>query len=111
MTDLLLEFVLLDEQYALTQLPPTSAHPAWVHGHFVAIIHSAEGITVVCDQKAVPLGLKTQAGFRCLKIVGAFELTSVGIVAAATRPLASAGVSLFAYSTWQTDYILVHADN
>ena len=48
-----------------------------------------------------------EAGFRCLTVVGAFDLSSVGVVAAAVQPIAAAGISLFAYSTWQTDYLLV----
>lgn len=111
MTALQLEFALLDRRYALTQLPPRSLQPTWAYGQFVAIINSTQGVTVVCEQHAVPEGLTSRTGFRCLEIVGAFDLTSVGIVAAASGSLASAGVSLFAYSTWQTDYILVHEDD
>ncbi|HXP73639.1 MAG TPA: ACT domain-containing protein [Stellaceae bacterium] len=106
-----LEFNLLDGRLALTQLPPGSAAPVWARGQFVSITQSPEGISVVSDEAAVPADLKTRGGFRCLEIAGAFELSSVGVLAAAVQPLSEAGVSLFAYSTWETDYILVHGDD
>lgn len=106
-----LEFNLLDSRFALTQLPPGSAAPAWARGQFISVTQSPEGISVVSDEAAVPAGLKTRGGFRCLEVVGAFELSSVGVVAAAVQPLSEAGVSLFAYSTWETDYILVPEDD
>jgi hypothetical protein len=40
-------------------------------------------------------------------VAGTFALDSIGVVAAAVQPLASAGIGLFAYSTWETDYILI----
>jgi hypothetical protein len=91
----------------LAQLPPGSVAPAWVRGCFAAVIFSSHGMTVVCEESAVPAGVTTQSGFRCLQIVGVFEISSVGVVAAVVRPLAEAGISLFVHSTWETDFILV----
>ncbi len=102
-----LSFSLLDGRYALAQLPAGSPRPDWVRGQFTAVIESPEGISVVCAETAVPAGVKSRGGFRCLEIGGSFELESVGVVTAAVRPLAAAGVSVFVYSTWQTDYVLI----
>ena len=55
----------------------------------------------------MPAGVSARSGFRCLEIVGEFDLDSVGVVAAVAQPLASAQISLFAYSSWDTDYILI----
>jgi hypothetical protein len=103
----LLEIRLLDESFALARLPRGSAVPDQPHSPFVAVIHAAEGISVVCPESTVPAGAESRGGFRCFEVTGAFDLESVGVVAAIAQPLAEAGVSLFAYSTWQTDYILV----
>ncbi len=102
-----LNFSLLEERYALAQLPPGSPRPDWAHGRFTAIIESAEGTSVACVEAAVPVGVNKRGGFRCIEIGGSFELESVGVVAAAVRPLAAAGISVFVYSTWQTDYLLI----
>jgi hypothetical protein len=103
-----LEIRLLDGSFALARLPRGSAVPDATHGPFMAVIHSAEGVSVVCPESAVPAGAESRGGFRCFEVAGVFDLESVGVVAAIAQPLAEAGVSLFVYSTWQTDYILVH---
>ena len=102
-----LNFRALDGLYALALLPPGSARPDWARGEFTAIIESAEGISVVCSEAAVPAGAKMRGGFRCLEIDGSFDLESVGVVATAVAPLAAAGISVFVYSTWKTDYVLI----
>jgi len=102
-----LSFGIFVGRYALVQLPPGSPRPAWARGQFTAVIDSAEGTSVVCPEDAVPAGLRMQGGFCCLEIAGSFELESAGVVAAAVGPLAAAGISVFVYSTWQTDYLLV----
>lgn len=102
-----LEFAHVDGRFALAHLPPGSPRPDWPSGRFVAVIQSAEGISVICAESAVPAGTKMQAGFHCLEIAGTFEIESVGVVAAAVQPLAAAGISVFVYSTWRTDYLFV----
>lgn len=102
-----LSLTVLDGRYALVQLPPGSPRPSWARGAFTAVIESSEGISVVSPEAVVPAGAKMRGGFRCLEIAGSFELESVGVVSAAVGPLAAAGISVFVYSTWQTDYLLV----
>ena len=102
-----LEFFVLPGRYALAHLPPGAPAPDWARGQFAAVISSKRGISVVCEEDAVPVGVRAQSGFRCLEVEGDFDLNSVGVVAAAVQPLASARISLFAYSTWDTDYILI----
>ncbi len=102
-----LSFRILAGRYALLQLPAGSPRPDWVRGEFTAIIDSPEGLSVVCAEDGAPALARARTGFRCLEIAGSFEIESVGIVAAAVRPLAAIGVSVFVYSTWETDYLLV----
>jgi uncharacterized protein len=101
----------LPEHYALTQLPADSPHPPWPRGRFAAVLRSSDEVTVVAEEWSVPDGLPTKGRFCCLEIVGSFGLDSVGVVAAATRPIAEAEISLFVYSTWSTDFILVADDD
>jgi len=46
-------------------------------------------------------------GWRCLKIEGPLDLTEIGVLHALARPLAEAKISIFALSTYNTDYLLV----
>ena len=62
---------------------------------------------MICAQYQVPPDVEMEGGFRCLRIDADFDLTSVGVVAAATAPLAEAAISVFVHSTWETDFILL----
>ena len=46
-------------------------------------------------------------GWRAMRFAGALAFDEVGILAGITRTLAEAGVSVFAVSTYATDYVLV----
>jgi len=105
-----LELRLHEGRYALARLAPGSAVPPWVEGEFTAVLRSAQGLTACCREDAVPPDVEARGGFRCFEIAGPFDLTSVGVVAAATGPLAAAEISLFVFSTWETDFILVPLD-
>ena len=102
-----LELKLHDDRYALARLAPGSAMPSWAEGEFTAVLRSAQGFTLCCRETAVPPDVEAQGGFRCFEIAGPFDLNSVGVVAAVAGPLAAAGISLFVFSTWETDFILV----
>ena len=54
--------------------------------------------------------LHIQKGWRALLVAGTLDFSLVGILASLATTLASAGVSIFAMSTYDTDYILVKED-
>jgi hypothetical protein len=45
-----------------------------------------------------------------LKVHGPFVLTEIGVLAALAMPLAEAKISLFAVSTFDTDYLLIASE-
>ena len=49
-------------------------------------------------------------GWRIIEVRGPLDLAQVGVLAALSKPLADAGVSVFAVSTYDTDYLLVKED-
>ncbi len=102
---------LLPDRLAIIRLDP-DAHmpPGWAHGkNLLALIRTPQEITVVCDDSAVPLAGRSERGMRALKVQGPLEFTLIGVLASLSIPLAAAGVSIFALSTFDTDYILVKA--
>ena len=44
-----------------------------------------------------------------MKVEGPLDFSLTGVLASLTQPLAEAGLSLFAISTYDTDYLLVKA--
>ncbi len=64
-------------------------------------------LSLVCPWEAVPAGVRAEGPWRALKVAGPLDFAAVGILAALTAALAREGVSLFALSTYDTDYLLV----
>ena len=57
----------------------------------------------------MPAGVSCERDYRAVRVRGPLPLNLVGIVAAIADPLAEAGMSIFAISTYDTDYVLVKA--
>ena len=106
-----LEISLLPDRLALARLPPGAVSPYWARGAFFAVLGSAADVTVICDEAAVPSGIESRGGFRCLRIASPSEAPSAGLIEAAVRPLADAAINVFAQSTWETAFILVNEAN
>ena len=100
-----LELKHLEGRYALARLPPGRGCPDRAAGRFAAITHAAEGTSVLCSEEAMPEGIGARRGFRGIAVVGNYAIESVGVVASAVQPLATAGISVFVYSTLETDYL------
>jgi hypothetical protein len=102
-----LSLVLLSDLFAVCRLRADAPSPAWATGELVSITRTADELSVVCRDDAVPEGVRREAGWRCLRVDGTLDLALVGVLAALAVPLAEAGVSVFAVSTFDTDYLLV----
>jgi hypothetical protein len=72
-----------------------------------SITRTREELSIVCAEAAVPMGTKAERGFRLLRLQGTLDFSLTGILASIAVPLAAAKVSIFAISTYDTDYILV----
>jgi hypothetical protein len=62
---------------------------------------------VVCAESAVPSGVRCERAWRALRVEGPLDFALTGVLASLAVPLAKAGVSIFATSTFDTDYVLV----
>jgi hypothetical protein len=98
----------LNDVFAVCRLDAQSPIPAWaMRGEFFSATRAQDGISIVCLQGDVPEGIRCERGWRCLKVEGPLDFSLVGILNSITAPLACAEVSIFAISTFDTDYILV----
>lgn len=65
-------------------------------------------ISLVCKAEDVPEHvLEREDGWRGFRIRGVLDFSLIGILARISSLLAESGISIFALSTYQTDYILV----
>lgn len=107
MSSALLDLSLLPDTFAVCRLPPDAPLPAWaMGGAFHAITRTADELSLVCAQQLVPAGVTCQPGWRCLQVAGPLDFSLTGVLASLAAPLADAGVSIFALSTYDTDYLL-----
>lgn len=61
----------------------------------------------MCDAAGAPPDVRHESGWRAFRIEGVFDFGAVGVLVGVAGPLAAAGVSVFAFSTYDTDYVLV----
>jgi hypothetical protein len=103
-----LSLSILPETLAICRLEKDDGIPGWALGaHFVSLTRTSEELSVVCPQTQVPEEVKRDAGWRCLKVEGPLDLSATGVLASFVTPLAREGISVFALSTYDTDYLLV----
>jgi uncharacterized protein len=106
------ELRLLPGRYAICRLAADAAVPSWASGgDFSSVTRTPDELSVVCAEAGAPDGVKCERGWRILQVAGPLEFSLTGVLAAIAAPLASAGVSIFAISTFDTDYVLVKEDN
>ena len=107
-----LNLLILAETLAICRLEKDAAIPEWAkRGTFASITRTAEELSIVCPQIQVPAEIKREGGWRCIKVKGPLDFSLTGILASLTTPLAQEGVSIFAISTYDTDYLLVKEEN
>ena len=86
-------------------LPPWAARPSPV----LTVSRTAPDLTITTLQSAVPAEVVCERDYRAVRVRGPLPLNLVGILAAIADPLAAAGLSIFAISTYETDYVLLKA--
>jgi hypothetical protein len=72
-----------------------------------SITRNGEELSLVVPEDVDIDAGECERGWSCLTIQGMLELGVIGVLAAISRMLAEANVSIFAVSTYNTDHILV----
>ncbi|HEY0152337.1 MAG TPA: ACT domain-containing protein [Longimicrobium sp.] len=106
-----LRLTILPEALAVCRLAAGDAFPPWLPAHpFLSVTRTSDELSVVCTQDAVPAGVRFEPGWRALAVAGPLDFGLTGVLASIASPLAAAGISIFAISTFDTDYVLVKAE-
>ena len=106
-----LSLKVLPGRFVVAQFPPGTQIPSIFSGaDLIAEIRTPEEVTLICLEEKVPEGAKTEPGWRVIKVIGPLDFALVGILAELAGLLADAGISIFALSTFDTDYILVKSE-
>ena len=104
----MLTLSILTEEFGICRLESSAGIPAWAMvGPFYSITKTMEELSIVCPAALIPQGISCEREWRCLKVHGPLPFDQTGVLSSLAQPLAKAGVSIFALSTYDTDYLLV----
>lgn len=118
-----LSLTVLPERFAICRLKPTAAIPDWARSQFCSITYTVTELSIVCPEAQVPADtaanaasdqaatMQVEPGWRAFQVMGTLDFGLTGILAAISTPLAAAKISIFAISTYDTDYVLVKQEN
>jgi len=99
---------LLEGVFTIHQLSPDAEIPALaLNSSFFVITRTSDELSLVLPETVEIQSVRSDSGWACFKVEGPLEFSQVGILAGISTALANAGVSIFALSTFDTDYILV----
>jgi len=103
--------MVLDGSFTVHRFAADSDIPASVfESAFYHISRTGAELSIVCADRIGLESAQAETGWACIAVVGPLDFDLTGILAAMATPLAAANVSIFAISTFDTDYILVKAD-
>lgn len=103
-----LSLLIMPDKLAICRLEKNAPIPSWVtNDSFFSITKTADELSIVCPENNVPDDIQSEKNWRALKIIGPLDFSLTGVLASLANPLAEAKISIFAISTFDTDYILV----
>ncbi|GAB4222768.1 MAG: ACT domain-containing protein [Spirochaetales bacterium] len=104
----MLRLSILSGKFGICRFEPSARLPVWaMDGSFFSITRTPEELSIVCPEDSIPNGTHSEKGWRCLKVLGPLPFELTGVLSSLAEPLARAGVSIFAISTHDTDYLMV----
>lgn len=96
------------EKFGVCRLESLAEIPTWAMDNpFFSITKTPEELSIVCPTASIPREIPAERGWRCLKVHGPLDFSQTGILQSLAEPLAKAAISIFAVSTFDTDYLLV----
>ncbi len=104
-----MQLELLPETFAICRLEKTAPFPPWASASqgLLCLARTQDEVSVVCEDRLVPPDARSERGWRAVRVAGTLDFSLTGVLARIAQPLAESRVSLFALSTFDTDYVLV----
>jgi len=102
----------LKDDYVVCRLNAFDGVPIGMLDHpLSSITRTAEELSIICPASYAPENSDCEENWKCFKIHGPLPINEVGIISTLTSQLASADISVFVLSTYETDYILIKKMN
>jgi len=98
----------LEETFSIHRLAPDASFPEAVSEcDFYSLSKTTDELSLVCPEHLAVKSEKSNPDWKCLKVAGPLDFELTGILAGITEVLAKEKLSVFAISTFDTDYILI----
>ena len=101
---------MLSETFTIHKLSPDLSIPEEIlKSNYYSVTKTDNELSVVCSELIEVKSLQSSKGWKCIKVKGPLDFNLTGIFAGISDILAQANISIFAISTFDTDYILVRS--
>ena len=98
----------LSETFTIHKFSPDVSIPKEIlKSNYYSVSKTENELSVVCSEFIKVQSLQSSKGWKCIKVKGPLDFNLTGILAGISDILAHANISIFAISTFDTDYILV----
>ena len=99
---------ILEETYIIHKLDQSTNLPEGLTDcEFYSLSSSQEELSLVCPEQILIQSENSSPNWKCLKVAGPLDLKLTGILAGLSDTLEKAKISIFAISTFETDYLLI----
>ena len=106
----MMEIKKIDHNFSVCQVEDYSL--VNLNSEYSFIGKTDEEKSLVCITDEVPANVIQQAdGWKAVRIKGVLNFSLIGILAKIAAALADNGISIFAVSTYNTDYVLMKKEN
>ncbi len=104
-----MKLIHIQGEFSIVRLNPSDEIPDWLwSGPFCSVSKTNDEISVVCETKLVPSSVVDfESGWNLIKVEGPLDFSLTGILSSIASPLAERKISIFAVSTYETDYFMV----
>ena len=98
----------LFETFTIHKLSPDTSIPEEIlKSNYYSVSKTDNELSLVCSEVIEVQSLQSSKGWKCIKVKGPLDLNLTGILAGISDILTRGNISIFAISTFDTDYILV----
>ena len=97
----------LNSTFSVCRLGPDAAVPSWASGEFLAVVRTADELTVIAPSPVVPAGVTAEHDYGCFRVVGTIEFDVIGVISSISRVFAESTIPILTISTFDTDYFFV----
>lgn len=102
-----LVFIRKSWDISICRLAENPADHWYAQGHFWSVTRTPNEVSILCETALVPPGIKAEHGWACYMVEGPIDFAVTGVLAGLAAVMAENGISIFAVSTYDTDYILL----